>query len=226
VVDLPSLIDLGKKYYEGVGCKSWEMYGLYEGPLANLREKPLKILEIGVFSGSSLLVWNEYFPNAEIVGIDITEVKREFGPRVRFIQGMQQDIGLLKKISEVTAPDGWDIIIDDASHIGYYAKTSFWYLFKNHLKHGGLYFIEDWQTGYWDDWKDGHHYSEPRDSSLFRSEPVRFPSHDYGMVGMIKQIVDEAGRDGIHNMSHQRSERQTMIHHMDINAGFVLIQKM
>jgi hypothetical protein len=46
------------------------------------------------------------------------------------------------------------------------------------------------------------------------------------MVGLIKQIVEEAGRDGIRRRSDQKSDRQTMIKHMDINTGFVMVQKM
>ena len=60
-----------------------------------------------------------------------------------------------------TAPDGFDIIIDDASHIGELTKTSFWHLFDHHLKPGGLYAIEDWGTGYLDDFTDGRKF-QPR----------------------------------------------------------------
>ena len=51
--------------------------------------------------------------------------------------------------------DGFDIIIDDASHIGELTKATFWHLFDRHLKPGGLYAIEDWGTGYLDDFPDG-----------------------------------------------------------------------
>lgn len=53
------------------------------------------------------------------------------------------------------APGGFDIIIDDSSHIGEFTKTAFWHLVDSHLKPGGIYAIEDWFTGYWDDWSDG-----------------------------------------------------------------------
>ncbi len=56
--------------------------------------------------------------------------------------------------------------------------------------------------------------------------PKRFESHDFGMVGFIKQLIDEAGMDSIHDLSHQTSKRQTMIEKMEINAGFAMIKKM
>jgi hypothetical protein len=49
------------------------------------------------------------------------------------------------------APEGFDVIIDDASHIGELTKTTFWYLFDHHLKPGELYALEKWGTRYCDD---------------------------------------------------------------------------
>jgi hypothetical protein len=224
-MERPTLIDLGKKYFDGDGCKTWKMYRLYERCLSQLRDQPIKILELGVFSGSSLEVWNEYFPNATIVGLDINPVVRDFSSRISFVQGSQDDTKLLKEISEKFAPDGWDVIIDDASHIGYHTKNSFWYLFQNHLKPGALYFIEDWGTGYWEDWSDGKKYEEQTEEMKDGQIPKRFISHDYGMVGLIKQLVDEAGRNAIHTLSNQPSDRRTYFEHMDITIGFVMIQK-
>jgi hypothetical protein len=37
-------------------------------------------------------------------------------------------------------------------------KVAFWHLFDNHLKPSGLYVIEDWVTGYCDDWSDGRKF--------------------------------------------------------------------
>jgi spermidine synthase len=54
-------------------------------------------------------------------------------------------------VARKTAPEGFDIIIDDASHFGDLTKIAFWHLFDNHLKPSGLYVIEDWGTGYWSD---------------------------------------------------------------------------
>ena len=62
---------------------------------------------------------------------------------------------LLSVVARKTAPEGFDIIIDDASHFGDLTKIAFWHLFDNHLKPSGLYVIEDWGTGYWSDWTDG-----------------------------------------------------------------------
>lgn|GEM_PF-1870158 len=110
-------------------------------------------------------------------------------------------------MSKRIALEGFDIIIDDASHIGELTKIAFWHLFDNHLKPGGLYVIEDWGTGYWDDWPDGKRFdAKPKILStvwpkvlsrlnIARKIPFKIPtsSHNYGMVGFIKDLVDEQG---------------------------------
>jgi len=237
-----SLIEIGKRNYDNPCCKTWQTYAQYERHLDHLRDRPLKILEIGVYTGSSIAVWEEYFPNAIIVGMDILQIDRKFGDRVHIVKGSQADEKLLKKISDRYAPDGWDIIIDDASHIGRLSKVTLWYLFPNHLKKGGLYFIEDWGTGYWDDWPDGKHISAPEHNEheggtiarILSRAPIlaekiakkRFPNHDYGMVGLVKQMVDEAGTDSIKPKSSDQPSRGTMFEYMEVNFAFVMVKKL
>jgi hypothetical protein len=62
-------------------------------------------------------------------------------------QGSQDDTAFLSDVARRTAPSGFDLIIDDASHIGMLTKVAFWHLFDNHLKSSGLYAIEDWALG-------------------------------------------------------------------------------
>ena len=118
--------------------------------------KKITLLEIGVHKGGSLLLWRDYFSQGTIVGIDI-KVPKDFVPteRVSIYEGDQADTNFLTGVANRIAPEGFDIILDDASHIGELTKKAFWHLFDNHLKPGGLYVIEDWGTGYFDDWPDG-----------------------------------------------------------------------
>ncbi len=58
---------------------------IYERFLFDKRDSVKKVLEIGVFRGSSVQMWERYFPNAKILGLDITSVyfnERTFGDRV------------------------------------------------------------------------------------------------------------------------------------------------
>jgi len=188
---------------------------VYESLFAPLREQPVRLLEVGVHRGGSLLLWRDYFPLGQIVGLDIDaiEVPDESG-RIRVYQGGQQDTALLDRIGRENAPEGFDIVIDDASHVASLSKVTFWHLFERHLKPGGVYIIEDWGTGYWGTWPDGSFYqpaSEAVDApvapSLFdrlfrggaKSKPATnvLPSHQGGMVGFVKQLVDECAMGDI-----------------------------
>jgi hypothetical protein len=124
-------------------------------------------LELGVERGASLLFWRDYFENGTIIGVDCNPVHIDDPTgRIHFYQGYQQDTALLDRIAEEQAPDGFDVIIDDCSHFGRLARVSFWHLFQNHLKPGGLYAIEDWELGYMDSWLDGRRY-RPKSQILY-----------------------------------------------------------
>lgn len=166
-------------------------------------------MELGIFKGSSLLLWQDYFPNGVIVGLD-RELVRVEGDRIRIYKGEQQDGKLLHQISNEIAPDGWDVIIDDASHMAGPTRISFWHLFER-LKPGGIYVIEDWGTGYWDSWPDGKGYHE---------------NHHFGMVGFIKELIDEVGIGDITNPKHGRPpQRASVIKELRIRPGMAVVIK-
>jgi SAM-dependent methyltransferase len=209
-------------------------------------DRSVTLLELGIRNGGSLLLWRDYFPRGTIVGLDI-KVPEHFQPtdRVRLFEGSQTDRAFLSRVANETAPEGFDIIIDDASHVGEFTKVSFWHLFENHLKPGGLYVIEDWGTGYWDDWFDGrsldlskyerpkryHHQAARIVNKLglkmripFVKSP--FPNHAYGMVGFIKQLVDEQGAaDVIRKRNSGTSGRASKFDSVLITPSIVFIRK-
>ena len=49
---------------------------VYEEYFESLRNQKLKILEIGIADGKSLLTWSDYFNNSTIIGIDIQIISR------------------------------------------------------------------------------------------------------------------------------------------------------
>jgi hypothetical protein len=125
---------------------------IYHQLFADLREAPIRLLEIGVggyeserAGGLGLKMWAEYFPNAHIVGLDIHRKKLSLPPRVRVVQGSQTDAALLTRLSRESGP--FDIVIDDGSHFVAHTKTTFETLFPL-LAHDGIYAIEDTQTAF------------------------------------------------------------------------------
>lgn len=217
----------------------------YDPILKPWLNKKISLLELGVHTGGSLLLWRDYFPSGTIIGIDIrlpTELKTT--DRIHVYEGNQADVEFLSRVANEVAPEGFDIIIDDASHIGELTKVTFWHLFKNHLRLGGLYVIEDWGTGYWDDWPDGRSLdldSYSRTSLRHRPSPfwqkvargLHLPPfkrpmrcHSYGMVGFIKQLVDE---QGAHDVTRRglggRPKRGSMFESMTITPSIAFIKK-
>jgi hypothetical protein len=181
---------------------------LYDPVFEPWLEKKVTLLELGIHKGGSLELWRDYFPHGKIAGIDI-RLPKEYKPsdRIHIYEGSQDDPKFLSQVANEIAPDGFDIIIDDASHVGELTKIAFWHLFNNHLKPDGLYVIEDWGTGYWNDWPDGKRldlqlYFKPLHfefdsfiSKVLIKFNIKIPMrcHSYGMAGFIKQLIDEQG---------------------------------
>lgn len=126
----------------------------YHAFFQHLRQEPIRLLEIGVGGykdpnkgGESLRMWKEYFPNAQIVAIDIYDKKAIEEERIRIYQGSQVDMDFLEEINREAGP--FDIIIDDGSHINSHIIETFKALFPK-LRQDGIYVVEDIQTSYWE----------------------------------------------------------------------------
>lgn len=94
----------------------------YETLFAPYREHTLTILELGVggyknpnAGGGSLRMWAEFFPNAQIVGLDIAEKRLQLPSNVALHQGSQTDVAFLMDLAATYG--SFDIVIDDASHV-------------------------------------------------------------------------------------------------------------
>lgn len=203
----------------------------YDPMLERFVDAGITLLEIGVHRGGSLRLWRDYFPNGIIVGIDKhIPPGLESEERIRVFEGRQEDTAFLSRVAGETAPQGFDVVIDDASHVGEPTKIAFWHLFGHHLKPSGLYVIEDWGTGYWDDWADGRTVRPEKRSTRRDRAPkgggVRHPSHDYGMVGFVKQLVDEQGAADLTRASLRGSAaRRSRFARVVITPSIVFVEK-
>ncbi len=186
-----------------VGVKPPAYVPIYAELLAPLRRRRCAILELGVFGGDSLEMWRDCFPRATVVGVDLKPPALDLGDRVHIVYGDQTDAALMAQIRERHAPGGFDLIVDDASHMGITTARSLQALFERHLRPGGLYVIEDWGTGYLPAWFDGGPVAETVGTAMLDrgpvamhdvAAPIPLPSHDVGMVGVVKRLVDHVAR--------------------------------
>jgi len=132
---------------------------VYAALFDKMRQNVKNFLEVGVQAGSSIEVWLQYFPNANIHGIDVffrwgqyERMKKWFQdePRVHLHKGNSVKTAVWEGL-----PQEFDIIIDDGNHeTGAIQKTlvNLWPL----LRPGGIYVIEDIE---WD--KGGNKYAYP-----------------------------------------------------------------
>lgn len=119
--------------------------GTYEKLFSPRRDDGIRILEIGIYSGASLLAWADYFthPEAQIVGIDITTENIRFPMNNPKVQMHIFDATVKENIDKI---DGnFDFIIDDGSHMLVHQMRSF-ELLKERINPGGVYIIEDVQN--------------------------------------------------------------------------------
>src|ERR1051325_11492314 len=65
---------LAAVYGTDKGATMHRYVDLYEKYLAPRRRTATAVLEIGVHQGASLRMWRDYFPHAEIVGLDVEPV--------------------------------------------------------------------------------------------------------------------------------------------------------
>lgn len=108
----------------------------------DVRESVRSVVEIGVETDRSIRMWEEFFPNATIYGIDINPVCKQYeSGRIKIFIGSQADTGFLNDCLRQMerAPD---IIIDDGSHRVDHQIITFNHLFSKLSTHG-IYAIED-----------------------------------------------------------------------------------
>lgn len=114
------------------------------GPAYERYLDPTKIkdlLEVGVAGGGSLRAWKEWCPEAEIHGIDRTEVNPVEGCIIH--HGNIMDLNTIRDLGM------FDVIIDDASHDPVEIHFAFQWLWPL-LRVGGWYVVEDLHASSYD----------------------------------------------------------------------------
>lgn len=156
----------------------------YEQYLAPWRDKPIKLLELGVWNGASLRMWRDYFTKGTIIGLD--NARRDVDTNGCIVAiGEQDSKTSLDALASMFAP--FSVIIDDASHISSKTIRSFELLWP-HLAPGGLYVIEDLQTSY-----DVVNYGTQEASANPDHAPRNFGSR-YTAMQFCQRLADEVNR--------------------------------
>ncbi len=178
-----SLAELAKFY--GTDKAEHKYCPHYEHHLAELRELPFQLLEIGVQTGASLLMWEAYFPAARITGIDIDPAPFLDTERIAIVQAN----------ARAFEPQAlFDVIVDDGSHMAFDISAVHHRLWP-YLVPGGWYVIEDlaaqWMPFYGggSDGSSAIEWIEAvlRDVMLDRSEVSE--AHLYGQILFLRKAL-------------------------------------
>lgn len=108
-----------------------EIYSKYISPDTK------SLLEVGVWEGHSLAMWQDYLPQARVLGIDIAVYRVKFEVEVLHV-----DATVRGQLDQALGDETFDVIIDDGSHRVHDQIASFEHLFER-VNPGGVYFIED-----------------------------------------------------------------------------------
>lgn len=155
-------------------------YGpVYERLLMPIRDTAAAILELGVLGGGSVRAWQQFFPNAVVVGIDnnpdLTKFKLE---RVELHTGDVTDADTLNRI---LGDREFDLIVDDASHWDHDQNKS-WEILWPRVKIGGYYVIEDVQ------WVHQQAHLTGLGAEVLNLNSERANSHDNVLAIFTKQL--------------------------------------
>jgi len=172
----------------------------YQSYFRPFKQQQLSLLEIGVggykdpaAGGESLRMWKAFFPRARIVGIDVEDKTIFRAHRIDIRQCDQTDSEALIRLCDEYG--GFDIVIDDGSHVNEHVIKTFRVLFPR-LRRNGIYVVEDMQTSYWPTYGGG--IGNPRSSmSFFKSlidglNHAEYPVEDYTPDYFDQNIVEIA----------------------------------
>ena len=116
----------------------------YEFFLSKYKDEKFVFLELGIYQGSSLRMWSEYFKNADIIGVDINEECRKFEREK--ISCKIMDLSSWENLINLSMYKP-SIIVDDASHLWSHQIKALFALFPA-LPSGGIYILEDITTSF------------------------------------------------------------------------------
>lgn len=148
------------------------------------RHQVTSVLELGVKKGASLRVWEEYFPNARIFGVEMKSKYAIYASdRSRVFIGSQSDPEVLEALA-AAANFGFDLIVDDGSHMSDDQVASLTFLWPYLKPPYGIYAIEDL-------------HAHVRFPEAYSNERCRYPPMSDMLLRHVEgRIAAEAGQGG------------------------------
>jgi glycosyltransferase involved in cell wall biosynthesis len=209
--------------HAGKASDKWSSYlREYGRVFSELRDRELRVLEIGVQNGGSLEIWAQFFPNAlAIVGCDINPDCGRLSytdPRITVVVGDANTDATQAEIR--TASPTFDIIIDDGSHRSSDIVRSFDRYFQ-FLNPNGLFVAEDLHCSYWADFEGG--LFDPTSSMAFFKRLADVINHEHWGVNKTQASIlrSHAQKFGL----TLRTEDLAAVHSIEFLNSICVIKK-
>ena len=121
---------------------------VYDSLLSSWKDEPVQLMELGIASGASVMMWAQYFTNGTILGLDIVEpVRKDYLDTIKnlgLIFGDAYVVDNAKYIVENLPKQ--DVFIEDGAHdIDNQLRALL--LYNSIVKPGGYYICEDLYIG-------------------------------------------------------------------------------
>ena len=182
---------LHQLYAEHAGKVSdkWSLYLTeYDRLFNDYRDKPVRLLEIGIQNGGSLDIWSKYFSNAVVfIGCDINPNCARLSyddPRISVIVGDANAHETREQVFQ-RSPQ-FDSIIDDGSHLSSDIIKSFALYFPL-VVDGGIYIAEDLHCSYWSQFEGG--LFDPYSSISFFKRLADVINHEHWGIPRVRADI-------------------------------------
>ena len=175
--------------HKGKVSDKWTLYlSEYERLFKDYRDKPVRLLEIGIQNGGSLDIWSRYFSKAAaLIGCDINPdcaCLNYDDPRIGVVIGDANAPEVRKRVFERSSQ--FDIIIDDGSHLSSDIIKSFALYFPR-VAEGGVFIAEDLHCSYWSQFKGG--LFDPYSSISFFKRLADIISHEHWGIPKLRADI-------------------------------------
>ena len=141
------LREIAKKYNTDKNTDHCYIDYIYEDLFLKLKDSTTAILEIGIYYGGSILLWQEYFSTASVHGVDISHIDLSSYSVNDRIKTFCDDAYSEKFINSIE-DKFYDIIIDDGPHT-LESMRIFVSKYLNKVKDSGYLILEDIQHISW-----------------------------------------------------------------------------
>lgn len=165
---------------------------------AQQQRQPKNILEIGMFEGGSMVLFDKLYNPDKLVGVDIRqepiealENYRKGREHIVPLYATSQNDPELPDLLRKEFPEGIDFIVDDASHMYDLTRETFHLCFPL-LKPKGLYVIEDWSWSHKPPHQDSAHnwFDKPALTNLIMELVINMPdSRQMNRVTVHRNLV-------------------------------------